>query len=92
MINAVQDVQEHFRTVAGSAAELLPAVASRLRTVLNRLDSTAGGFVGRLPSNVRLGEEHKPHLSQLLEWVGAAQAAIGAAQAASASAAVTTAV
>ena len=40
----------------------------RLESVVTKLDAE-GGFVGLLPSNVRLGLEHKPHLSQLLSWL-----------------------
>ena len=52
-----------------------------METVIAKLDSE-GGFVGLLPSNVRLGLEHKPHLSQLLAWLATARAAQAAAVAA----------
>jgi len=70
-INGPDDVGLHLETSFPGRSGELPAVASRLETVVAKLDSD-GGFVGLLPSNVRLGLEHKPHLSQLLSWLGAA--------------------
>lgn len=48
--------------------------------MIAKLDSE-GGFVGLLPSNVRLGLDHKPHLSQLLAWLATAATAAASAAA-----------
>merc|ERR1711988_1588136 len=67
-INSPEDIGTHLETTFPGRSGELPAVASRLETVVAKLDAN-GGFVGLLPSNVRLGLEHKPHLSQLLSWL-----------------------
>jgi len=67
-INSSEDIRTHLETTFPGRSGELPAVASRLESVIAKLDAD-GGFVGLLPSNVRLGLEHKPHLSQLLSWL-----------------------
>lgn len=55
---------------AVSTAFLIRTYPNRLDKVVDRLDGE-GGYVGLLPSNVRLSMEHIPHLRQLLEWLRA---------------------
>jgi len=83
VINSSEDIQMHLNATYPGLSGELPAVASRLESVVTKLDAN-GGFVGLLPSNVRLGLEHKPHLSQLLSWLNDAKASSASASTASA--------
>ena len=64
-----------MHTLERNAPYLLVTLRANLQIGVrsHKLDAN-GGFVGLLPSNVRLGLEHKPYLSQLLSWLNDAKA------------------